>query len=62
MAGYDWNGNGKDDLLDSYVEYNMVTGEEETSSSMGSSSNKSGKFYIFLIILGIISTILRIFK
>lgn len=36
MALYDWNGNGKKDMQDNYIEYNL------NKNSIGESGNTSG--------------------
>jgi len=43
---YDWNGNGKYDSSDSYVDYHMASG---SSGSLGSSSN-----WILYVLLAIV--------
>lgn len=43
MAMYDWNGNGHNDRMDDYMEYNIVNSESGTNSS----AQGSGRFGCF---------------
>lgn len=63
MAFYDWNQNGKKDLQDNYIEYNIYKRSTRKNSSGGSSSGGSGStlgaiiavIVVFFILGGIIN-------
>ena len=42
MAMYDWNGNGRNDRADDYMEYHIATSNSEKTPSYGGSSSGSG--------------------
>ena len=59
MAFYDWNRDGKKDLVDDYLEYNIYKESPENNSSNSSSCGFFGKlfigfvvFYIFIYLFG----------
>ena len=57
MAMHDWNGNGKNDVADDWIEYNIYQEcmKDDKSSSGGYSSNSSsdsgGCFWIVFVII-----------
>ena len=48
----DWNGNGEHDAFDDYVNYQMISGDDNETGSYGH-SKRSGSLKAFIIILGI---------
>ena len=63
MAMYDWNGNGHNDRMDDYMEYNIVNSESGTNSSaQGNGSGLGGFLTIFsgLFIESFIFTLLDV--
>ena len=62
MAFYDWNNNGKKDLVDDYLEYNIYkecTKNIGPSGSSGSSSSLLIVFIVICIILYIIGSLVE---
>ena len=62
MAMRDWNGNGKKDVADDWIEYNIyqesTKGNNPSSGSnysSGSSSDSGGCFWIVLIIFFVVA-------
>lgn len=56
MAMYDWNGNGRNDMTDNFIEYQIYKDFTSNNSTPRSSTNTSGSgFWIVLIIACIVS-------
>ena len=52
MAFYDWNGDGKKDLMDDFIEYNIYKRSMENSNNgrkPGSESSFKGFWGVFLV-------------
>ncbi len=55
MAMYDWNGNGKKDMGDNYMEYQIYKDSTSKNSAPRRSTNSSGMSFLIAVVIALLA-------